>query len=1353
MKILIVEDDQLVAEALSAVLTNKNYAVEVAADGEAGWDLVEAFDYDLIILDITLPKLDGISLCRRIRSHNLLIPIMLVTGCNSSHEKAVGLDAGADDYLVKPFDEEELVARIRALLRRGNVNLPTVLEWGNLRLDPTSCEVDYNTKNLSLTPKEYSLLELFLRNSRRVFSCGMILEHLWSYEDIPSEEAVRTHIKGLRMKLKAAGAPGNLIETVYGIGYRLKPIEGERKTIEQENEEEASSSQVTKAQTLAAIAGVWEKYKGRVSGQINVLLKAAQALENNQSLTQELHSQAVAEAHTLAGSLGTFGFAKGSKLARKIELLLKANQVFNQTEIRQFNDWVNALMIEINLPSPISITSENKHQQTSEYPLLLVVDPHQEISRDFIEKAINFKLNIATVNSISQARKQLYQEHPNLAIIDDSILRENDGLNLLAEFKNRKPSIPVIILSQELSEKSFQELSQNLSQETSKKIFPNLSQQVDTSREISLIDNEDNRILQKSACSEEILETALQLIKNLENAQATVLAVDDDPKVLEVLQNLLKYWGITVKTLAEPQKFWQTLEEIQPDLLILDIEMPGFNGIELCNQVRNHLRWSLLPVLFLTVHNEAETVNQVFNVGADDFVSKPIVGPELVTRIVNRLERINLIRRMTKEREKRHKMESERWQTIFNASPECIKLVDAEGTLLGMNPAGLAMIEADETVIGQNIYAVISPEYRQAFENFNRSVCSGNKETLEFEIIGFKGSHRIVETHGVPLLNPENGQFMQLAVTRDITTQKQIETQREQINLLLKAKVEQQASVAQLGQLALLNQDISALMDEAVALIAQSLNIEFCHILEILPSGNVMLLRAGIGWDEGLVRQALLSFNDSLTSNSLLTKEPVIIEDLRQETRFNSPTLLEEYGIISGVSVPIFGVDSAYGVLGVYSPQKRIFNQDDVYFLQAIANVLSGAIEKQHIETSLRQAKEELENRVAQRTVELVEMNERLQLELTERQQAQAQFSGIVEIASDAIISTDSNQRITLFNQGAERIFGYSQKEALGKPLDLLLPEPSVEAHRHHVANFGKSSTPSRKIGERREIYGKRKDGSLFPAEASISTLKLDDKIIYTVYLQDVSNRKQIERMKNEFVSVVSHELRTPLTSIHGSLGMLATGLIAANSEDGKRLVQIATDSTERLVRLISDILDIERIESGKVTMCKQIYNVSELIVQAIHITQTLADKAQVKLSVENSPILLELDVEVDVEVDGDRIIQVLTNLLSNAIRFSSVGDTVWLTAFEQDSEILFTVKDSGCGIPKDKLEVIFERFQQVDSSDSRNHEGTGLGLAICRSILEMHGGKIWAESIMGVGSTFYFTLPINGGNNERNCR
>ncbi len=228
MKILIVEDDVLLAHTLTAVLTNQNYAVEVANDGEAAWDCIQAFDYDLIILDILLPKIDGISLCRQIRSHKT-VPILLLTGRGGTHDKAVGLDAGADDYLVKPFDQEELLARIRALLRRGGVRLQPILEYGDLQLNPARCQVTYGHFVLPLTSKEYALLEMFLRNHHRVFSCSMILEQIWVYQDTPGEEAVRTHIKCLRQKLKAAKVPGDLIETIYGIGYRLKPLPNDGK--------------------------------------------------------------------------------------------------------------------------------------------------------------------------------------------------------------------------------------------------------------------------------------------------------------------------------------------------------------------------------------------------------------------------------------------------------------------------------------------------------------------------------------------------------------------------------------------------------------------------------------------------------------------------------------------------------------------------------------------------------------------------------------------------------------------------------------------------------------------------------------------------------------------------------------------------------------------------------------------------------------------------------------------------------------------------------------------------------------------------------------------------------------------
>ncbi|NEQ88450.1 MAG: response regulator transcription factor [Moorea sp. SIO2I5] len=222
MRILLVEDDERITDALAEDLTDQHYVVDVANDGQIGKELVESFSYDLILLDVMLPKMDGITLCRKLRSQGDLTPILMLTARDTISDKILGLDAGADDYLVKPFDLGELSARIRALLRRGNTTLPPVLEWDSLRLDPSTCEVFYKDNLLSLSPKEYALLEFFLRHPRRVFSRAQILENLWSFERLPEEATVKAHIRGLRQKLDAAGAPSDLIETVYGLGYRLK---------------------------------------------------------------------------------------------------------------------------------------------------------------------------------------------------------------------------------------------------------------------------------------------------------------------------------------------------------------------------------------------------------------------------------------------------------------------------------------------------------------------------------------------------------------------------------------------------------------------------------------------------------------------------------------------------------------------------------------------------------------------------------------------------------------------------------------------------------------------------------------------------------------------------------------------------------------------------------------------------------------------------------------------------------------------------------------------------------------------------------------------------------------------------
>ncbi|MGD1865213.1 MAG: response regulator transcription factor [Phormidesmis sp.] len=224
MRILLVEDDVRLAETLAEALNDQRYIVDIAADGETGWHQAKTLEYDLLLLDVMLPELDGISLCARLRSHGYTLPILMLTACDTVNDEVNGLDAGADDYVIKPVDLQKLFARVRALLRRGSGTSSPILEWGDLQLDPSTYEASYGLNPIRLTPKEYALLELLLRNGRRVLSRSAMIEHAWSLDSPPEEHTVKVHIRGLRQKLKAAGAATDLIETVHGMGYRLNAL-------------------------------------------------------------------------------------------------------------------------------------------------------------------------------------------------------------------------------------------------------------------------------------------------------------------------------------------------------------------------------------------------------------------------------------------------------------------------------------------------------------------------------------------------------------------------------------------------------------------------------------------------------------------------------------------------------------------------------------------------------------------------------------------------------------------------------------------------------------------------------------------------------------------------------------------------------------------------------------------------------------------------------------------------------------------------------------------------------------------------------------------------------------------------
>jgi len=407
------------------------------------------------------------------------------------------------------------------------------------------------------------------------------------------------------------------------------------------------------------------------------------------------------------------------------------------------------------------------------------------------------------------------------------------------------------------------------------------------------------------------------------------------------------------------------------------------------------------------------------------------------------------------------------------------------------------------------------------------------------------------------------------------------------------------------------------------------------------------------------------------------------------------------------------------------------------------------------------------------------------------------QSNSVLESVGDGIFGIDLEGRITVVNPAAAQMLGYRPDEILGRNMHELIHHSYVDgsSYPHSESPIQTSLSDLTTVRVSNEVFW-RKDGTSFPveyvarpqieasatdasapssntegaatvthhmsgshriafseqenSEAKSSSLELKKAgdieipqrgraVGVVVAFTDISERNALDRMKDEFISTVSHELRTPLTSLRAALGLVGGGALNARPDKMRQMMDIAIGNTDRLVRLVNDILDLERIGSGKAELHSVMCSVDEMLHRCTSLMQSSAAKANIRFTIESNG--------VNVWADPDRILQTLTNLISNAIKFSPQASTIpseiKLSAnYVSDDEAIIEVQDHGRGIPVDKLQQIFERFKQVDASDSRVMGGTGLGLAICRSIVTQHGGHIWATSTLGEGATFHFTLP-----------
>ena len=617
MRLLLVDDDEVLVDALANHLIAQRYAVDIATDGEEAWEYIALFNYDLVVLDVMLPIIDGISLCGKLRDRDYSMPVLMLTARDRSTDIVEGLNAGADDYLVKPFDFGVLTARVHALLRRESKSLSPIIRWEKLSLNPERFEVFYGEELLDMTVKEYALLELFLRNHNRVFSLDGIIESLWTFEDPPSEHAVRTHIKTLRRKLTKAGAAKDLIETVYGIGYRLKPLpESAPQPTETVSNSAAESANSTE------IANLWLQHKDAMSDRLVVLEKVAIALKAD-NFNSELKQQAKLAAHKLAGSLGSLGFSDGSKLAKELEAFLDRETFPQPEQIEPFGKLVSDLRERLDSHKASSSSAMES------YPLLLIVDNDDNFTQQLATEAAANNFRTAIANTASQAQELIRRERPAIVLLKIFQVRTEsnqdscpiDSLDLLAELDREMPSLPIVLI---LSETAL------------------FNTDEDFTNRLKIVRRAEHTLLVQPVTPTQAMDAVTQLLRR-SGAGIKLAIVDDDSIVLKAMRTSLEPWGFEITTLSDPHQFWQVLQATSPDLLVLDIEMPDVNGMELCRRLRSDPNWSHLPVLFLTTHQDLETQNQAFYIGADDYISKPVTGTQLATRIFNRLNRIRAI--------------------------------------------------------------------------------------------------------------------------------------------------------------------------------------------------------------------------------------------------------------------------------------------------------------------------------------------------------------------------------------------------------------------------------------------------------------------------------------------------------------------------------------------------------------------------------------------------------------------------------------------------------------------------------------------------------------------------------------
>ena len=660
---------------------------------------------------------------------------------------------------------------------------------------------------------------------------------------------------------------------------------------------------------------------------------------------------------------------------------------------------------------------------------------------------------------------------------------------------------------------------------------------------------------------------------------------------------------------------------------------------------------------------------------------------------------VALDRTLTNRQERALRESSERYRDLFENTNEMIATLGAAGQFVDANPVWkscFGLSDGDFSRV-ESLEMLFSPEsrlevgrlFRMALDGQNVERAAVRTHTLDGRVIDLEVN--------LSRRQKGDGTLAVRCMMRDVTPQKQRE-RRLALQLVVSQIIGQSASP-----------------EVAAVRILESLCLSQDWDISVLWSVQEAedRLQFAAAWgapgrrSEGLIQESMgesIGRGPDLPGRVWVQGKAIWAETLI-DTLASAPASARtqaalRHGLVSGWAVPVKIGNRLIAILEFYTHQKIREDRETMATLETVTASLGQMLARSREQDRV----EELH-----RTQEI-----------------------LLDTIEDGICASDRSGFTSLVNPAAGRLLGAMANALTGMGLHELLHGKMPGGC---LGDCVLQRAVARNASASAEITVYRQDGSAFPAEFSLTPILDQGRFSGSVLsFRDISQRFALDRMKDEFVSTVSHELRTPLTSIRGALGLLSAGLLGNVSDKAANLLRIALSNSDRLVRLINDILDLERIQSGREPLNFRPTQINEIVRAAIDGMQPVADAAGIHLIHDGN--------DAQVASDADRLLQVITNLLSNAVKFSPQGSTVAITLREDPHGITLSVIDQGRGIPADKLDTIFDRFQQVDASDSRQKGGSGLGLAICRTIIKQHGGHIWAERNATLGSTFRVTLP-----------